>query len=191
MEGESGTAPVKTSLGLDLPARIQAGDRHAEEEFCQIYQHGVLLMAMTRTRDREAARDLTQEVLMAAITALREGQLRDADKLGAFVSGIARNLVNNYLRSKVRRAESELEPQAEPSADPVYDLEWADKRRRIEQELQSFSSTDQAILLLTLINGYSLLEVAKRLQLSHDAVRARRSRMIRKLQKSLLNLSQN
>ena len=128
---------------------------------------------------------------MAAITALREGQLRDADKLGAFVSGIARNLVNNYLRSKVRRAESELEPQAEPSADPVYDLEWADKRRRIEQELQSFSSTDQAILLLTLINGYSLLEVAKRLQLSHDAVRARRSRMIRKLQKSLLNLSQN
>jgi len=190
MAGESGTALVKTNLGPDLAARIQAGDRQAEDECCKIYQRGVRLMATTRTRDREAARDLTQEALMAAIKALREGQLRDAERLGAFVSGIARNLVNNYLRSKVRRPESELESVPEPSADPVGGLELADMRRRIVQELKGRSPTDQEILLLTLVEGHSLLEVAERLRLSHDAVRQRRSRVIREITRKFARLSQ-
>jgi RNA polymerase sigma factor (sigma-70 family) len=188
---ESETALVKTNLGLDLAARIQAGDLQAEDEFCNIYQRGVRLMATTRTRDREAARDLTQEVLVAAVGALRKGKLRDAEKLGAFVSGIARNLVNNYLRSKMRRPESELESVPEPSADPVDGLELADMRRRIVQELKGCSPTDQEILLLTLVEGHSLLEVAERLRLSYDAVRQRRSRVIREITKKFARLSQH
>lgn len=189
MDSEFGTAQAR-SLGLDLVGRIGAGDRLAEEEFCKTYQRGVLLIATARTRDREAARDLTQEILMAALRALREGQIHDPEKLGAFVNGTARNLVNNYLRSKARRGESDLESVPEPSTDPVENLESADRRRRISRELERFGPTDQQILFLTLVDGHSLLEVAKRLDLSHDAVRARRSRMIRKITKKFARLSQ-
>jgi|SRR5215469_9486413 len=190
MLGESGTVPVKLEPGVDLPARILAKDRLAEEEFCNAYRRGVLLVAIARTRDREAARDLTQEILMAVLKALREGQLREPGKLGAFVGGTARNLINNYLRSRALRPESELESIPEPSCDPVEELELADRRRLIRSELESFGAMDQQILLLSLIDGHSLVEVAQRLQLSHDAVRARRSRMIRKITKKFAYLSQ-
>jgi len=60
----------------------------------------------------------------------------------------------------------------------------------IRHELESFSSTDQQILLLALVDGHSLAEVAKRLNLSHDVVRARKSRMIRKIIKKFADMSQ-
>jgi len=187
---EAGTASDRTDLGLDLATRIQAGDPLAEEEFCNTYRRGVLLIATIRTRDREAALDLTQEVLIAVLMSLREGQIRETAKLAAFVQGTARNLINNYLRSRIRRAESDLESIQEPSSDPVEEIESEDRRRLIRRELESFAPTDQQILLLSLVDGHSLLEVSKRLELSHDAVRARRSRMIRKITKKFAQLSQ-
>jgi DNA-directed RNA polymerase specialized sigma24 family protein len=72
----------------------------------------------------------------------------------------------------------------------VQAMETADRRRLIRRELQNFAPIDQQILLLSLVDGHSLLEVAQRLQLSHEAVRARRSRMIRKIARKFAHLSQ-
>jgi RNA polymerase sigma factor (sigma-70 family) len=190
MESESAAAAARYDRGLDLATRIQAGDRVAEEEFVNTYRRGVMIIATVRTRDRETARDLTQEILIAVLKALRDGQLREATKLAAFVHGTARNLINNYIRSKSRRPECDLDSVVEPSADPVEKLESADRHRLIRRELESFGPTDQQILLLSLVDGHSLAEVAQRLELSHDAVRARRSRMIRKITKKFSSMSQ-
>jgi len=190
MESESGAAPAGVDAGAQLVPRIQAGDPLAEEEFVKTYRRGLLLIATVRTRDREAARDLTQEILIAVLQSLRGGQLRDAQKLGAFVHGTARNIINNYLRVRARRPESDLDSVDEPRTDPVEQLESEDRRQRVKRELQSFSPTDQQILLLSLVDGHSLLEVAQRLNMSHDAVRARRSRMIRKITKKFGQSSQ-
>jgi RNA polymerase sigma factor (sigma-70 family) len=189
MESESGAAAARTDSGLDLATRIHAGDRTAEEEFANTYRRGVMVIATVRTRDREAARDLTQEILIAVLKALREGQLRESAKLAAFVQGTARNLINNYIRSKSRRPECDLDSVVEPTADPVEKLESADRHRLVRRELESFGPTDQQILLLSLVDGHSLVEVAQRLELSHDAVRARRSRMIRKITKKFASMS--
>jgi len=190
MESESGAAAARYEPGLDLATRIQAGDRAAEEEFVNAYRRGIMVIATVRTRDRETARDLTQEILIAVLKALREGQLREATKLAAFVQGTARNLINNYIRLKSRRSECDLDSVEEPHADPVEKLEAAERQRLIRQELQSFNLTDQQILLLSLVDGHSLVEVAERLDLSHDAVRARRSRMIRKITRKFASMSQ-
>src|SRR4051794_41287867 len=109
MESESAAAAARYDRGLDLATRIQAGDRVAEEEFVNTYRRGVMIIATVRTRDRETARDLTQEILIAVLKALRDGQLREATKLAAFVHGTARNLINNYIRSKSRRPECDLD----------------------------------------------------------------------------------
>src|SRR5215468_11211998 len=119
MDSESAAAPAKIDAGVDLVPRIQAGDPLAEEEFVKRYRRGLLVIAGVRTRDREAARDLTQEILIAVLKALREGQLREAEKLSAFVHGTARNIINNYLRVKTRRSETDLDGVTEPSIDPV------------------------------------------------------------------------
>jgi RNA polymerase sigma factor (sigma-70 family) len=191
MDTESDTArgAAREDLSADLVQRIRAGDPLAEEELVNNYRRGLLVIATVRTRDREAAQDLAQEILIAVLKALRDGQLREAQKLGAFIQGTARNLINNYLRLRSRRPESDLDSIQEPSTDPVEDLESADRLWRIRQELENFSPVDQQILLLSLVDGHSLLEVAKRCKMSHDAVRARRSRMIRKITKKFGGVS--
>jgi RNA polymerase sigma factor (sigma-70 family) len=150
----------------------------------------VYAIAAARTRDREAARDLAQDVLMAVLKALREGQLRESNKLAGFIQGTARNLINNYLRKQGNRAEVELTADEVPGADPVEGMESAERHRLMRLELQSFNTTDQQILLLSLVDGHSLAEVAQRLNMSHDAVRARKSRMLRKITKKFAGMSQ-
>ena len=183
-------APANATAETTLVERIRTGDASAEEELVRTYQRGVLAIAAARTHDREAARDVTQEVMIAVLKALREGQLRESDKLAAFIQGTARNLINNYLRKQTNRAEVELVPEDTPGADPVEEAETAERRRLIQIELRSFNTVDQQILLLSLVDGHSLAVVAQRLNLSHDAVRARKSRMVKKIMKKFGSVSQ-
>lgn len=182
-------ANIADNATAPLAQRILSGDRSAENELAIAYRRGVFVVAVARTRDREAAADLTQEVLIAVLKALREGHLREADKLAAFIHGTARNLINNYLRVKSHHPEVELDDEAY-SSDPVEELEALERRRLVRHELGSFSFTDQQILLLSLVDGHSLAEIAQRLNLSHDAVRARKSRAVRKITKKFARVSQ-
>ena len=174
----------------ELAARIRDGDPASEEEFVGLYRRRILMIATVRTREKEAARDLTQEILMGVLQAVRTGKLREAEKLSAFVQGTARNLISNYLRSRARRAECGLDSANKASEDAVAEVECAERRRLVQQELKSCSALDQQILLYSLVDGHSLEEVAKRLELSPAATRKRKSRLIRKLTKKLGRLSQ-
>lgn len=179
--------PPKEEL---LAVRIRGGDPLAEEELVNTYRRAVLLIATVRTRDRDAANDLSQEILIAVLKALRAGQIRDNEKLGAFIQGTARNITNNYLRSRSRHPESDLDSVEVRASDPVEQLESSERQRLMRQELAKYSVTDQQILLLSLVDGHSLAEVATRLHLTHDAVRARKSRLIRKIAKKFAGMSQ-
>lgn len=183
-------ANLVASQSEALIARIRSGEGAAEEELVTLCRRPIFAITAARTGDREAARDLTQEVLMAVLKAVRNGQVRESDKLAAFVQGIARNLINNYFRSRGRRAETNLEAAGALSNDPIVELEAAERRRLVGEELRSYSVLDQQILLFSLVDGHSLVEVAERLKMSHEAVRARKSRLVRKIRKKFDRLSQ-
>src|SRR5579862_4902891 len=89
---------------IALAERTLAGDREAESELVRVFSPRVFALLCARTRDREASRDLLQDVFIALLSALRQGQLREADKLSAFVLGIARNIANSHLRARIRDA---------------------------------------------------------------------------------------
>jgi RNA polymerase sigma factor (sigma-70 family) len=124
------------------------------------------------------------------LQAARKGQVRDSDKLAAFIQGTARNLINNYFRNRSRRAECNLEDVTAAPIDPVGEQEAAERSRLLRQELRSYSALDQQILLFSLVDGHSLAEVAKRLKMSHEAVRARKSRLVKKMTKKFRGVSQ-
>lgn len=176
------TSPaVPTNKDSWLVVRIREGDPRAEEELINSYRRAVLLIATVRTRDRELANDLSQEILIAVLQALRAGQIRESEKLGAFIQGTARNVINNYFRSRARHPESDLDATEIPTDDPVMQMESVERQRLVREELSKLSLADQKILLLSMVDGHSLAEIAKRLQLSHDAVRARKSRIVRRM----------
>src|SRR5271155_1665899 len=84
----------KPSPDEDLVGAIADGDAEAERTFAERFLVPVHSMLLARSRNVELASDLQQEVMIEAICALRRGQLREANKLAAFVSGIARNVLN-------------------------------------------------------------------------------------------------
>jgi RNA polymerase sigma factor (sigma-70 family) len=176
--------PIQITETANLLARIQHGDREAERIVLQEYQRAILRIATVRTRDAEVGKDLCQEILIAVLKALRAGGLREQEKLSAFIQGVARNVINNYFRCKVRRAEDDLTDVEEKLADPsnaVERFENDERRLLFRRELARCSMVDQKILLLSLVDGKALTEVANEMGISYEAVRTRKSRAVRRL----------
>lgn len=87
----------------DLVRRIAAGDRKAEEELVERYGEGLGFLLRRWTRDQDAASDLYQETFRLALEKIRRGEVRDAERLPAFLRGLARNLSIDHYRRESRR----------------------------------------------------------------------------------------
>lgn len=177
LPGPAGTlTPEAQTL---LATRVCTGDAAAEEELARLFQTRIRLMVLSRVRDAETARDLSQEVLMAVFVALRKGQLREHEKLAAFVYGVARNVVNGHFRSRPPEC-MPLSPDDAVSSGADELVRQIHERRILDRFLESLDATDRCILGLTLREGLKPGEIAERLGLSSEVVRARKSRAIRR-----------
>jgi RNA polymerase sigma factor (sigma-70 family) len=164
-----------------LTERICSGDRGAEKELVECFSHRVFALLVARTRDREAARDLFQEVMVAITIGLRAGQLREPEKLGWYIQGTARNLANNYLRGRGRRqAEDPLPPDLAAISAPDA-VETSERDMMVRRALEQLDPTDQNILIRTLVEGEKPREIAQQLGLSSEVVRQRKSRAVKKV----------
>jgi len=145
------------------------------------FSHRIFVMGVVRTHDREAARELVQDVLIAVIGALRKGQLQDAEKLAAFVHGTARNLINNQLRTASQQPPLESLPEDLAQENLVEQLEDAERGRLVHQALERLGQQDRKILLMTLVEGCKPGEIAATLGLSSEVVRTRKLRALKKV----------
>jgi RNA polymerase sigma-70 factor (ECF subfamily) len=172
-----------------LVARLLAGDDGAEAELVTMFHGRLRTMFSARVHDRDMAQDLAQEALLAAITGLRAGSLRDPERLAAFVYGIGRNLANNYLRRRQSGTEVPLDPDSlvdNASAEALHEQE---RLQLAQRALAVLDSTDRHIILLTLVEGLKPGEIASRLKLGAEAVRARKSRALKKVVAEVERLS--
>jgi RNA polymerase sigma factor (sigma-70 family) len=171
------------SLGKvrSLAERIHQGDSTAETELVHTFSHRIFLMGVARMHDREAARELVQDVLVAVIGSLRKGQLQDPDKLLAFVHGTARNVINNQLRSQSQRPRLEPLPEDLPQTGFTEQLEEAERVRLVREALDQLVTKDRRILWMTLVEGRKPGEIAAALGLGCEVVRTRKVRAIRKI----------
>ena len=173
-----------------LAERIQRRESAAEEELVHLFRDRIAFLVRIRTHDAGVALDLTQDVLLAVVLALRDGQLREPDRLAAFVYGIARNLINNYLRTRSRLPREDLIDDQHHSIAASDSIEDAERRAVVRRALTSLDATDRKILLLTLVNGLKPGEIAGRVGLTSEVVRARKSRAVKKMIERVKRLSQ-
>jgi RNA polymerase sigma factor (sigma-70 family) len=164
-----------------LSERICQGDASAETELVREFTQRIFVMAVVRTHDREAARELVQDVLMAVIVAVRKGQLHDSDKLAAFVHGTARNLINNRLRNESQQPQMEPLPEDLAQTGLARQLEDEERARLVHQALQRLDPDDRRILHMTLVEGRKPGEIAAALGLTAEVVRTRKLRAARKV----------
>jgi RNA polymerase sigma factor (sigma-70 family) len=176
-----GGAPTNAGNVAWLAKQIAAGDLSAENEFALLFHERIFFVLLSRIGDAEAARELAQDTVMAAIHALRNGQVREAERIGAFLHGIARNLANNYLRERGHRpATVPLEADSKVE-DTVMELEAADRVRLVRRELDHLTAVERKILLHTLLDGMQPSEIAERLGLKPEQVREYKSRALAKV----------
>lgn len=137
---------------MELAQRIGRGDRSAEAELFERYGRGVLYLLKRKTRDPELALDLRQETFRVAIEHLRAHGLKEAERIGAYLRGIAVNLAIADARKTTRRAttaDSEaVELVADPAASPVESVSSEQVREAVRSLLAELPvARDREILV--------------------------------------------
>lgn len=163
-----------------LVERVRSGDRAAEAELVAIFQSRVHCMVLARTRNLETARELTQEAILHTLHALRNGQVRQADSLPAFIHGVTRNLIAGHRRSTQRTATEPLPDGNHPTL--LARVNGSDERLElVRRALSLLSHSDREILLMILVDGLTPGAIAARLRLTAEVVRQRKSRAIKRI----------
>ena len=162
-----GVNDVSTCEALDdaaLARRIAAapdGDVAAETELYRRLAPRVRLYGLRHLRDRQAAADLVQQVLMLTLERLRAGKLRDTERL----FGTCRMTVLEIRRTGARR-EQLLEryaddvPMADPAVSPRLD------HARLASCLERLSERERSVLIMTIYDDQPAREVGAALGLT-------------------------
>ncbi len=158
---------------------------------------GVRALLLRKTRDPELTKDLAQEVIFAVILAVREGRIRDAAALPAYVQQTARNMLSMHRRKMQPIAMGELpEVEAMWSERPLSPLEHCEQSQlnamalAVLEELPT--DRDRAIVRGYYVEGHDKPELMARLGLNKaqfDRVISRARRRMRDLLHEKLNSS--
>lgn len=103
----------------DLVARIVAGDSLAEEELVSRYSRGIAIILRRQTNDSPLVDDLYQETFRLGLEKIRQGQIREPEKLSGFLASLAKNLTIEHFRRSSRHDEIEDPDQAPEFASPA------------------------------------------------------------------------
>lgn len=131
-----------TSAQVDLVSSIRTGDRQAEAELVERYSRGVMIIIRREVHDTAVAEDIYQDVFRIVLEKIRQGDVREPERLSGFVCGVARNLVIDYFRRAARRESmaeiEEAAPLPHPAPDQLQELlqkEKADLVRHVLKEM--------------------------------------------------------
>jgi RNA polymerase sigma-70 factor, ECF subfamily len=163
-----------------------------ERSIVEEYRSQVLYFILRRVRDRTVAEELVQETLLILIQAIRENRLKEEGKLGAYIFGIAKNLIlkNHRMDSRERGAPDR---DCEPSGwvnHPEAGFLLEEQRKQVRRALERLSEADREILHYAFVEAEGLEEIASKLRIPYTAARKRKSRALDRLRKTLARLSQ-
>lgn len=171
--------PLDLLIRQKLPAAAD-GDRDAYGQIVAACQNTVTAIALAITRDVPASEDIAQEAFISAWQNLK--RLQNPASFLPWLRQITRNLANDHLRGRQRRAgevadaEEVIAAAADPQPNPFEQL-LEDEQQRVAAELISALPDDsREVLLLYYREGQSSQQVADLLGLSDATVRKRLSR---------------
>jgi len=169
----------------ELVRKIGAGNHpEAEAELFRRMAPRVRLYGLRHLRDEPAADDLTQQVLITTLEALRGGRLREPEKLASFVLGTCRMTVLDLRRGAQRKERLLAQfgadlPAAVQPALPHLDHE------RLTHCVQNLKERERAVVVMTFYDEHTGADVANFLGVSEANVRVIRHRAIHQLRECL------
>jgi RNA polymerase sigma-70 factor (ECF subfamily) len=165
------------SLARAAAGKDAAEAAAAEAELCRRFAPRVRLYGLKHLRDRGAADDLAQQVMMIVIERLRAGEVRDPDQMASFVLGTSRMVAVGLRRTEARRQQlhgrfDSREPEVVSTDELALDL------ARLEPCLAALRERERTIVLLSFYAEKSAGEIADSLGMTPGAVRVGRHRAL-------------
>jgi RNA polymerase sigma factor (sigma-70 family) len=164
----------------ELVSESLSGNRDAFGQIVAQYQSLICSLAYSATGSLSQSEDLAQETFLAAWKQLAD--LREPEKLRAWLCGIARNLINYSLRRQGREPSHAAEPletmEEPPSLEPLPPDQAIGREEEaiLWRSLERIPEIYREPLVLFYRKHQSIKAVAQGLELSEDAVKQRLSR---------------
>ncbi len=172
---------MEVELGdAELALRIGSGtDREAEAELFRRMAPRIRLYGLRHLRDPHASDDLTQQVILTTLEALRAGRLREPEKLASFVLGMCRMTVLE-LRRGAQRKQRLLEQFGADLLAPAAVVHCRTSTGNSSSRcVQSLKERERAVVVMTFYGEQTGADVAGFLGVSEANVRVIRHRAIR------------
>jgi RNA polymerase sigma factor (sigma-70 family) len=174
----------------ELVGASLSGNCDAFGQIVARYQSLVCSLAYSATGSLSQSEDLAQDTFVTAWKQL--SQLREREKLRSWLCGIARNLINNWLRKQGREPSHHAEPLEEvsesrsPEPLPIEQAISREEEALLWHSLERIPEIYREPLVLFYREHQSVETVAANLELSEDAARQRLSRGRKLLQEQVL-----
>jgi RNA polymerase sigma-70 factor, ECF subfamily len=177
----------------ELVASAKDGDRGAFEELVERHKRKAYHIAFDFARDREEAKDLSQEAFLKAFT-----NLKKFDGRSSFYTWFYRILVNlclDYKRRQKRAPADEfdetVEHQVEPSHEPRMPISpdqhvFAGQfSRKVGIALEALPAKQRTAFILKNHQGLSIKEIAEMMQTAEGTVKVHLHRAVTSLRQRL------
>ena len=121
--------------------RLQAGDFRTQEHFVAYFSELIQLKLRSRLNSPQAIEDVRQETFSRVFAALRDGKIRQPDRLGAFVNSMCNNVLLEHYRAHSRDDSLDDDDERDfpaPNVDvlgAIANQQMAEKIREILEEL--------------------------------------------------------
>ncbi len=176
---EEAAAPVQEPAAgarwTSLVEKIRAGDQQGMEELYKIFSRGVKFYVWRHLGARDLE-DRVHDIFLIVVEAIRNGDLRDPEKLQAFVRTIVRRQVAGQIKGIARRRQREttLDTKAYLAVDPDNPEAQAMASERVElmkEVLEGVSARDREILTRFYLRGQSEEQICREMGLTHNQFR--------------------
>lgn len=169
-----------------MPSHVTAAQL-AADRLPESIAPGLELIARRALSDPDDARDAVQETLARAVVAMRNGRVPPGVPLAAFVHGIAKHVIVDVLRRRVRdrAADSGVDGVAASLPSPLETIISQEERQQVHRALRRLSHGDRELLRRCFVDGERVVDIATRTGEPADRVRKRKSRALERLRELL------
>jgi RNA polymerase sigma-70 factor, ECF subfamily len=129
--------------------RLRAGDFRTQEHFVAYFSELIQLKLRSRVQSPQGIEDVRQETFVRVFGALREGKIRQPERLGAYVNSICNNVLLEYYRSSQRDPvveEEEEQELADTTIDFVGAIAAKQMQEKVREILDGMAERDRRLL---------------------------------------------
>lgn len=176
-----------SSVTLTPLTRLYMRKEQYQTAFLEVYDKwgdAVFRLCLSKTSNREEAKDLTQEAFTKSWEYLiRED--RDVDNLKAFVFTVARNLIKDYYKKKKPILEKDLPPGTMEAISINETATTLSEARIMLAALATLPTQYREVIQLHIIEGFPITEIADILEEKPNTISVRLKRGLEKMRTEL------